>query len=607
MAISQETIEKVREESDIVSIVREYTALTRRGGNDWWGCCPFHNEKTASFHVDGDKKFYYCFGCHAGGDAIKFIMEMEKSSYSETIISLAQMCGIEVHYTGNDDGKKEKEEKDRADRYLDLYERVSILFNYLLTQNICGKKALEYIRERGIKDDVIAKFRLGYAPKDKTWLKKFLKEKRFSDEFLMMSGLFSKKYSDISFFYDRIMFPIMDKKGKCVAFGARLLSGDGPKYLNSGDMAQYKKGEVLYAFNLAKKAIRDTRQVIFCEGYMDCIAYHQCGINFAVAPLGTALTDTQIKIVKQFIDTVILSFDSDTAGIAATKRAIVMCRKMGLTCRIVRLEGGKDPAEIMVKLGKDVLTKYVDDAILDADFLLYRLGKEYAIDTIDGKRKACLSYFSYIDALPSSVQKEACIRRLSTFLSLSYEALIIDYKGRGGEGNIRGGKAERRYEKKEEVNKSRPITRKGRELKAVLAAAANIETAGVLIDMLSESDFTDDVAKGIFLVLKENRGKALGDILSILSQEESAGGIREGTEHLVVDAVSSGEYKGEDAYKLVKESAQCVKREALKRKGVGLVDAIALSALEGDNERMSEFLKDKKEIDSLSHIEKGAL
>ena len=263
--ISQDTIEAVHNTSDIVSIVGEYTKLTKRSGNDWWGCCPFHNEKTASFHVDGDKKFYYCFGCHASGDVIKFVTETEKISYADAVRSLAKRAGIEVTYSGGDIPERPKEEGIK-DLYIDLYERTASLFHYLLTQTPGGKDALSYITGRGITAETIAAFKLGYAPADRSWLKKFLRGKNFSDEFLAESGLFSKNYPDTAFFSDRLMFPIFNRRGQCCAFGGRLLHGDGPKYLNSGDLIQYKKGETLYAFNFAKNKIREEKKVIIFEG-----------------------------------------------------------------------------------------------------------------------------------------------------------------------------------------------------------------------------------------------------------------------------------------------------------------------------------------------------
>ena len=191
--ISSETIDLIHNTSDIISIVGEYTKLEKRSGNDWWGCCPFHGEKTASFHVDGDKKFYHCFGCHESGDVIKFVMEMEKLSYVDAVQSLAKKSGIPIKYQ---DGYNPKEIKhdNRAEEYIELYERTASMFHYMLMQTEQGKDALDYIKKRGLTDEILEKFKIGYSPEDRRWLKKFLKSKNFTDEFLKDSGLFSKNF-----------------------------------------------------------------------------------------------------------------------------------------------------------------------------------------------------------------------------------------------------------------------------------------------------------------------------------------------------------------------------------------------------------------------------
>ena len=386
--ISNETIDAILNTTDIISVVGEYTKLERRGANDYWGCCPFHGEKTPSFHVDGDKKFYHCFGCHKGGNVISFIQEMEKLSYVDTLTMLAKKAGIPIRYKdGAQPPSDYNKKQDEINQYIDLYERTASMFHYILTESTQGKHALDYLIKRGVSPEIIKKFKLGYAPADRRWLKGFLKQRNYSEPFLAKSGLFSKNYPDIAFFSDRLMFPIFNRRGQVVAFGGRILHPQGEKdrkYLNSGDLIQYKKRETLFAFNFAKEAIRKNKKVIFCEGYMDTLAYHQSGIDYAVAPLGTALTDEQIKMVQSFADTILLSFDSDEAGQNATLRAIMMCRKHDLTVKIIRLSGGKDPAEILNNFGKDNLTKQVSNAILDSDYLLFRLGEKYPTDTPEG-------------------------------------------------------------------------------------------------------------------------------------------------------------------------------------------------------------------------------
>ena len=412
--ISEETINDILNTADIVSTVGEYTRLERRSGNDWWGCCPFHGEKTASFHVDGDKKFFYCFGCKKSGNIINFIMEMEKLSYADTLVALAKKNGIPIKYKDGFKPDENFKKNDEIEQNIDLYERTASMFHYFLLETEQGKKALDYVIKRGLTRETIEKFKLGYAPADRKWLKVFLRKKNYSDDFLNKSGLFSSKYPDYSFFSDRLMFPIFNRRGQVVAFGGRVIppaDESQRKYLNSGELIQFKKKETLFGFNFAKDAIRREKKVILCEGNMDVIAYHQCGLDYAVATLGTAFTEEHVKMLQGFVadGAVYLSFDSDGAGQAATWKAIKLCKQHDLTVKIIRLQGGKDPAEIMLKYGAENLTAQVNNAILDSDYLLLRLGEKYPLDTPEGKRKAALEYFLYIDVLQSSIQKESCL------------------------------------------------------------------------------------------------------------------------------------------------------------------------------------------------------
>ena len=584
--ISQETINAVQNSADIVSIIGEYTKLERRG-SDWWGCCPFHNEKTASFHVEPDKKFYYCFGCHAGGDVIKFIMEQEKVSYSDAIATLAKRTGIEIKYT-NGTPEKENPQLKIIEQYTELYERTASMFHYFLIETPQGKSALEYITSRGISLETIKKFKLGFAPIDRKWLKNFLLKKNFSNEFLLNSGLFSKKYSDVAFFSNRLMFPIFNRRGQVVALGGRQLSNDpnSPKYLNSGDLIQYKKGETLYAFNFAKKAIREAKKVIFCEGYMDCIAYHQCGIEYAVAPLGTALTEMQIKIIRPFVEEVLLSFDSDGAGQKATMRAIFMLRKENITVRIIQLTGGKDPAEIMQKLGPQILTNQVSNAILDSDFLLSRLGAEFPIDTPEGKTKASLVYFSYVDALQSDIQKESCLEQLCQAFNLKPEAVKRDFRNRN--------------QARERLNSRQPLQSNQHkelkidaELRSILVIIANLDKYKAVRTELLEYEFENLSASQLFNILEEcfkNETLSLTSILNHCNEPELT--------NLITKVISLGEFKenNEDA---IQDSIQMLKRRNLERKRDDIMSRIRKFNVNTshDQRELEKLLEEKMELD----------
>lgn len=594
--ISQETKDQIISSVDIVSVVGDYVSLEQRG-NQWWGCCPFHSEKTPSFCVTPDRHMYYCFGCHAGGDAIKFVMEMEKFKYPEAVEFLARRAGIEIKYENGGYNPQQNQNESKKTQYIELYSRVADMFHYGLLNTPAGKFALDYITKRGLTSETLEKFKIGYAPADRKWLRRFLKSKNFSDDFLNSSGLFSKKYPDFAFFSDRLMFPIFDRRGQVVAFGGRFLRGNpetSPKYLNSGgDLIQYQKRETLFSFNFAKSAISEKKSAIICEGYMDCIAYHQCGISNAVATCGTALTDEQINILKGFAKKeILLSFDSDGAGQAATVRAILMCRRQGVTTKVIRLRGGKDPAEIMVSLGKKSLTDDVESAILDSDYLLSSLSQKYQVDTPEGKTKAALEFFPYIDALQNDIQKESSLDLLSQRFNISPEAVRKDYANRS--------QAERRVFVQNAVqNSASPKTsvKIDSELRAVLAVISDTNQFELMDSQLSEEDFENPSAKYLFNLLKEcgkNGSLSFNEVLSRCDDEN--------IQNLVASTVASGEFSKNNKQSVV-DGVALIKRRNLEKKRDSLI--LQMKKLPAnpvsveDQELLTRLLSEKMNIDNL--------
>ena len=588
--ISQETKDAVLAAADIVSVVSDYVQLEDRG-NQWFGCCPFHHEKTPSFSVTPEKNMYYCFGCHEGGDTIKFVMEMEKVRFPEAIKILARKFGVEIKYS-NSFAPRQEAETDSKELYIDLYNRVADMFHYGLLKTEAGKFALDYITKRGISMATIEKFKLGYSPADRSWLKKFLRSKNFSDDFLAKSGLFSKKYPDIAFFSDRLMFPIFDRRGQAVAFGGRFLRGDpekSPKYLNSGDLIQYKKGDTLYAFNFAKNSIRENKKVIFCEGYMDCIAYHQCGITYAVAPLGTALTDDQIKLVRGFADTVLLSFDSDGAGQAATQRAILMCRRQALTVKIIRLHNAKDPAEIMLNFGSETLTNEVNNAILDSDYLLSFLSQKYQKDTPEGKAKFALEFFPYIDALQTDIQKESSLQILGQTLNISLESIKKDFNNRE---DVKKRTLATHSEAQASIQNEVIVNAEFRALLAVLSDTNQFE---LMQSRLTEDDFENPYARILFSTLKECYEAGDLSFVSVLSHCNH-GGIKQ----KITESVSKGEFAQGTAQSIAESIGQ-LEIKSLKRRRRAILEQMA--SLQGqlnirsNQELMTKLFEQKKLID----------
>ena len=591
--ISNETIDAILNTSDIVATVGEYTKLERRGGNDFWGCCPFHGEKTASFHVDGDKKFFYCFGCKKSGNIINFIMEMEKLSYADALVSLARKSGIPIKYKDGFVPDESFRKNDETEKYIDLYERTASMFHYLLVETEQGKKALEYVSKRGLTKETIDKFKLGYAPADRKWLKAFLKKKNYSDEFLNKSGLFSSKYPDYSFFSDRLMFPIFNRKGQVVAFGGRVIppaDESQRKYLNSGDLPQFKKRETLFGFNFGKNSIRENKKIIFCEGNMDVIAYHQCGLDYAVATLGTALTEEHIKMIQGFVadGEVYLSFDSDGAGQAATWKAIKLCREHKLTVKIIRLQGGKDPAEIMLKYGAENLTKQVENAILDSDYLLLRLGEKYPVDTPEGKTKAALEYFLYVDALQSSIQKESCLDQLCRTFNLKPEAVKRDFENRD--------QARERTNIRSNNNQTEEVKqiKLDAELRGLIAVTADLDQFKVLRSNVLEDDFKNPSARKLFKILEvcfNGQNFTINDILSQCDDEQLI--------QLITGSISSGVYKSEQASVIVEDTINYIKKNRLYTQRDKLLQRIRQYHVvtPDDQKQLNALLAQKLELD----------
>ncbi len=581
--ISTQTLDEINARIDMPTLVSEYTKLEKRG-TDYWGCCPIHNEKTPSFKVSPDKNLYHCFGCHEGGGLIQFYKSIEKVSFQEAALALSKKAGITVVYDGS--YTPQIPHNTLKDDYIELYGRISGTYNYLLTSSDMGKKTLEYLKERGISSETIEQFQLGYSPKDRYWLKKFLSEKKYSETFLSGSGLFSKKYPSISFFSHRLMFPICNRHGKTIAFGGRILEGEGPKYLNSGELPQYKKRETLYAFHLAKQHIRSEKCVIICEGYMDVIAYHQAGVKNAVAPLGTALTEDQIHLLRSFCDTFYLSFDSDKAGQEATFKSILLCRKNDISVKIIHLKNGKDPAEILLNFGAENLTNYRDCIILDNEYLLSNFMHQYSVNTPEGKTRICLAYFPYLDALQSDIHRESCIEYLSQTLNINIDVVKEDYKNRGS------AKQKLEYSPSAREKKVQGVLKPDAELRALLAVVANFDFFPIVRSSLSVDDFESILAKEMFITLEEcfREGAVSSD--SILSR------CSEDVKKIVTQAITSGEF-AQNSEQLIEGSIKMLKRKSLIRKRERLVNKMrqAHSDTLEDNQLLDSLISEKMNID----------
>ena len=381
MYYSDELIEEIRSRNDIVDVVSSYVRLTKKGST-YFGLCPFHNEKSPSFSVTPSKQMYYCFGCGQGGNAYTFMMKHENMTFTEAVKALADKAGIDLP-----EQEYNEEEKRRADLRTQLLEvhKESALYFHRLLKSEKGARAYEYLRNRGLSDETITKFGLGYSSNYSDDLYRFIKSKGYTDEVLKESGLFSYSEKGVfDKFNNRVMFPIMDINNKVIGFGGRVMGDAKPKYLNSPETVLFDKSKNLYGMNVA----RATRNgyILICEGYMDVIALHQAGFTNAVASLGTAHTSRQASLIKRYASEVYLTFDSDGAGVMAALRAIPMLKASGLSVKVVDMKPYKDPDEFIKALGAEEYQKRIENA---RNSFLYEIDKLKAdTDVTDPEQKA---------------------------------------------------------------------------------------------------------------------------------------------------------------------------------------------------------------------------
>lgn len=415
-------IQKLKDSLPIDQIVGSYVPLKKKGRN-LWACCPFHQEKTPSFSVSPDKGFYHCFGCGESGDIISFVEKMDNTTFPEAIEKLADIARMEIpeKEMTNEEKKKAKQVKE----IYDVTELASIYFHNCLTKTKIGKSGYDYFLKRKLSKDTIIKFKLGFAPPEWSRLySDFTKRKNIPSEILLKSGLISYKngkYYDT--FRNRCMFPILNLKGKTVAFGGRVMDDSLPKYLNSPESVIFNKRQLLFALYQALPSIREKRQVIMVEGYMDAITLHAHGVTNVVASLGTAFTIEQARLLKRYADEIIFNYDMDTAGQNATKRALELAGNVGLKLSVVRLPDGKDPDEFVNLHGKDAYLEAVKKAQEATEYLFSVSLKKYDSGTLEGQQKILSEMFDVLLAKDNSFYFNSFIVKMARRMKMD-EGLI---------------------------------------------------------------------------------------------------------------------------------------------------------------------------------------
>lgn len=380
MYYPEETVEEVRMRNDIVDVISGYVKLQKKGSN-YFGLCPFHNEKSPSFSVSPSKQMYYCFGCGAGGNAITFVMEYENYTFPEALKMLADRAGVklpEVEYS--------KEERARADLRSTLLEINKLAANYFYYQlnQPQGKVGYDYLRKRGLTDETLKHFGLGFSNKTSNDLYQYLRSKGYKDDILKETGLVTlDERGTYDKFWNRVMFPILDVNSRVIGFGGRVMGDGEPKYLNSPETKVFDKSRNLYGMNFARTSRE--KYILICEGYMDVIAMHQAGFTNAVASLGTAFTTQHATLLKRYTDKVVLTYDSDGAGVKAALRAIPILKNVGISIKVLNMQPYKDPDEFIKNLGADAFRERIEQAKNSFLFEIDVMKREYQLSDPEQK------------------------------------------------------------------------------------------------------------------------------------------------------------------------------------------------------------------------------
>ncbi|HOQ76857.1 MAG TPA: DNA primase [Thermoclostridium sp.] len=518
MIYPEQVIEEVRLRNDIVEVVSGYVKLERKG-RSYWGLCPFHSEKTPSFSVEPNKQFFYCFGCNKGGSVIQFIMNIENLEFVDALKLLAERAGITLPES---EDPKERERAQRRKRILELNRLAArFYFNNLVGEN--GLEARNYLQRRGLTEKTVRKFGLGYSPTGWDELTRMLLENKFPEDLLLDSGLSIRAKSGelIDRFRGRIMFPIFDIRGNIIGFGGRVLDGSMPKYMNSPDTPLYNKSRELYGLNYARMS--SSKKLLIVEGYMDVISLHQAGIDYAVASLGTALTKMQGWILKKYSEEVIIAYDSDAAGQAATLRGLEILEEAGCNVKVLIIPEGKDPDEYVRNNGPEKFKNLIDRAISLLDYKIRVRRNMHNLDTVEDKLKLLNGIADILAEHDNPIERELYAKDYAQKYGISYESLQeevnrrISRRNRAGDysASVREGRGRSLAVRRDEETDTRYS-----ELEHMLIVILCQENR--LFKLISEKygleSYKDrkagEIARKLYRKLEENDGCVLAELVS---------------------------------------------------------------------------------------------
>ena len=521
MRYSDEIIEEVRQTNDIVDIISQYVHL-KRSGRNFFGLCPFHNEKSPSFSVSPDKQIFHCFGCGVGGNVFTFLQKIEGINFIEAVQTLAERANIQLPTIQNS-----------ADSYKELLKskvyKVNEFTAKFYHENLYrpeAKIAQEYIKKRKLTNNTLKSFQIGFSGKFDE-LYKELKKQGFEDAEILESGLVNKNDNGryIDRYRNRLMFPICDARGRVIAFGGRVLDDSKPKYINSPENVVYSKGRNLFGLNVAKKG--DTKKLLIVEGYMDVISLHQRGITNVVAPLGTALTQQQGWLLRKNAEQIILSFDSDEAGLTAKIRALDILQNMGCDIRILQMEGAKDPDEYIIKYGNVRFKALIEKAISVIEFKVKVLKKDLDLENVNDKIKFLNEIAKLLSKINNTIEQELYIEKIAKEYDISKEAIYAEvnkliYKNEKSQTSLEKSKPVVKHKEIEKKQIDKEIIDRENTIIAILLIA-EINIYQIIKQNINTEDFKDETNKKIAQAIYEEFEKEnynINAIIDNLGEEE---------------------------------------------------------------------------------------
>lgn len=580
---SEEIINEVRQSNDIVDVISQYVHL-KRSGRNFFGLCPFHNEKSPSFSVSPDKQIFHCFGCGVGGNVITFVSKIEGLNFVETVQMLAERANIQLPTLENNGDMQKEILKDK------VYKINEFAAEYY-HQNLYkpqAKIAQEYVKKRQLSNETLKSFKIGFSGKFDELFKE-LRKQGFEEKEILESGLVNKndRGQYIDRYRNRLMFPICDVRGRVIAFGGRVLDDSKPKYINSPENIVYSKGRHLFGLNVAKKG--DTKRLLIVEGYMDVISLHQRGITNVVAPLGTALTEQQGWLLRKNAEQIILSFDSDEAGLQAKLRALEILQNMGCDLRVLQMDGAKDPDEYILKYGNARFQALVDKALSVIEFKVKILQKDLNLENTNDKIKFLNEIAKLISKVDNTIEREIYIEKIAQEYDISKEAIYAEvnkltYKNYKSEKILEKSKPIITHKKPERKEISPTVKKRENTIISILLTG-DLSIFEIIKQNIKPENFQDEINANIAKKLYEELEKGNSNINGIIDELEQE-------EQNQITMIMADDYEITDLEKAIDDLIQIYQKEKLNNRKFQILELLETTTDEIQKKELEKELSD---------------